>query len=189
MEAKQIERELDDLDTSLTLLKRDYEIYFSGGAKLPPLEAHRKVENQIRKNSRNTELNYAQRFRFNNITARFHAYVDLWSKQMRQKEEGRTPSGPVLHVPQKSKREGKKSVEKQANHFQKIYNDYLKCREKTGEKATALTFEKFSEQLSRQRQTILERYQCKDVEFSVAVEQGKTKLKAKPVKETTKEKG
>ncbi len=42
MDNKQLERELDDLERSLALLKRDYEIYFSGGAKLPPNEAHKR---------------------------------------------------------------------------------------------------------------------------------------------------
>ena len=187
MDTKQIERELDDLDMALTLLKRDYEIYFSGGAKLPPYEAHRKVENRIRKYSGISSLSYAQRFRFNNITARFHSYVDLWAKQMRNKEEGRTPSGGVIQIAENPKKERRKSsVDAEATHFQKLFNDYLKSKEKTGEKATALSFDKFSEQLTRQRQAILERYKCSDVEFYVAVEQGKTKLKAKPVKVESK---
>ena len=183
MENKQIERELDDLDMALTLLKRDYEIYFSGGAKLPPYESQRKVEIRIRKYSGVTSLNYAQRFRYNNITARFHSYVDLWAKQMRYKEEGRTPSGSVIQTSEKSKRtKRKESVDSEANHFQKVFNDYLKSKEKMGEKTTALSFEKFSEQLTKQRETILEKYRCADVEFYVAVDQGKTKLKARPVK-------
>jgi hypothetical protein len=183
MDTKQIDRELDDLEMALTLLKRDYEVYFSGGAKLPPLETHRKVESRIRKYSGLTSLNYAQRFRYNNITARFHSFGDLWAKQMRYKEEGRTPSGSVIQSAEKPKREKRKtSVDKEANHFQKLFNDYLKSKESTGEKAAALTFDKFSEQLSRQRETILEKYRCADVEFYVAVEQGKTKLKARPLK-------
>ena len=184
MDTKQIERELDDMEMALNLLKRDYEIYFSGGAKLPPYDSQRKVESRIRKYSGVSSLNYAQRFRYNSITARFHSYVELWAKQMRYKEEGRTPSGSVIQHGQKSKREKRKgSVDAQANHFQKLFNDYLKSKEKSGEKTSSLSFEKFSEQLTKQRQTILERYKCADVEFYVAVEQGKTKLKARPVKE------
>ena len=187
---KQIERELDDLDYSLTLLKRDYEIYFSGGAKLPPLNAHRKLEKNIRKYAGITSLNYAQRFRYNNISARFQAYVDLWTKQMRYKEEGRTPSGGITlpsggmalppETPKKERR--KVAVDAEANQFQKLFNEYLKSREKSGENLAGVSFEKFSDQLAKQKQAILDRFQCKDVEFYVAVEQGKTKLKAKPVK-------
>ncbi|MCI0413943.1 hypothetical protein L0222_14220 [bacterium] len=181
-EVKQIERELDELDYSLTLLKRDYEVYFSGGAKLPPLDAHRKLERNIRKYAGITSLNYAQRFRYNNITARFQSYVDLWTKQMRYKEEGRTPSGGIVQVPETPKKESRKSsADAEANKFQKLFNEYLKTCQKSGENK-AVSFEKFSEQLAKQKEAILERYKCKDVEFYVTVEQGKTKLKAKPIK-------
>src|SRR5688500_9365821 len=131
MDTKQVDRELDELESSLTLLKRDYEIYFSGGSKLPPNEAHRKVECRIRQYAGITALNYAQRFRYNNLTARFHAYVDLWNKQLRYKEEGRTPSGSVIQIAEKSKKERRKTTtDATASQFQNLFNDFLKSREK-----------------------------------------------------------
>ena len=177
-----LEKDLETLDQALTLLKRDYEIYFSGGMKLPPLDAQRKIEREIRKLSRLTNLNFAQRFRYNNLSARFNTYVDLWNKQMRYKEEGRTPSGGVIQLPQQEKKQVRtKSVDSQSSDYQKLFNDYLQSRQKTGE-AAAVTFDKFADLISKQKQTILAKYNCKDVEFNVVVEQGKTKLKAKPVK-------
>jgi len=186
MDNKQIEDELDNIETAVTLLKRDYEIYFSGGAKLPPYSAHRKVENLIRRFSSLTSLSYAQRFRYNNINARFNTYVDLWNKQMRYKEEGRTPSGGVIQSatavkPDRQLR--KANVDVEATQHQSLFNEYLKSREKLGETTTGVSFEKFSSQLSKQKQAIMDKYQCRDVEFYVSVEQGKTKLKAKPLKQ------
>jgi hypothetical protein len=184
MENTDIDRELDVLETALNTLRRDYEIYFSGGTKLPPLESHRRVEREIRRYARLTTLNYAQRFRYNNVSARFNSYVDLWNKQMRNKEEGRTPSGGIIQPVERQREAVKKepSVTAEANHLQELFHEYLKSRQKTGENTAGLSFEKFSEQLGRQKEMIVNRYQCKDVQFSVAVEQGKTKLKAKPVK-------
>jgi hypothetical protein len=183
MDNKGLEADLENLDHALTMLKRDYEIYFSGGLKLPPLEAHRKLEREIRKISRLTNLNYAQRFRYNNLSAKFNSYVDLWNKQMRYKEEGRTPSGGVMQVPEpEKKRITTKSPDSQTGTYQRLFNDYLKCRAKTGEANSALSFEKFAEQISKQKRTILAKYECKDVDFNVVIEQGKTKLKAKPIK-------
>ena len=185
METKEIDKELDTLETALTSLKRDYEIYFSGGSKLPPLSGHRRLENQMRRFSTLTSLSYAQRFRFNNINARFNTFADLWNKQMRYKEEGRTPSGGVLQtaVPEKPPKQRRStSMDAEAATHQNLFNEYLKCREKTGEPTTGVSFEKFSAQLSKQKESIREKYQCRDVEFYVSVDQGKTKLKAKPVK-------
>ncbi len=183
MDVKQIEKELDSLEQALLLLKRDYEIYFSGGSKLPPLAAHQKLEREVRKYSGLVNLNYAQRFRYNNINARFNSYADLWSKQLRYREEGRTPSGAVIQVPETApKSQSKKKPDLEADRIQQVFNDYLKCREETSENSGPITFEKFAQQVMKQKQAILGKYECKDVEFYVAVEGGKTKLKAKPVK-------
>lgn len=185
MDINKIERELEELDLALTMLKRDYEIYFSGGLKLPPLDAHRKIERQIRKYSGLTSFNYAQRFRYNNLSARFNSYSELWNKQMRIKEEGRTPSGGVIQIPipEKEKKSAERgTVEAESTPYQKLFNEYLQSREKTGENSASVSFEKFSQQLAKQKETIVNRYECKDVDFYVAVEQGKTKLKAKPLK-------
>src|SRR5262245_58044469 len=132
-EDKDFERELEQLDVALTVLKRDFEIYFAGGLKLPPLEAQRKIERAIRKYSNMPNLNYAQRFRYNNLSARFNSYADLWNKQMKYKEEGRTPSGAVLQVPVpaappvKEKKSAKKAVDSEAAKYQKLFNEYLQC--------------------------------------------------------------
>jgi hypothetical protein len=188
-ENKDLERELEQLDLALSILKRDFEIYFAGGIKLPPLEAQRRIERAIRKYSNITNLNYAQRFRYNNLSARFNSYADLWNKQMKYKEEGRTPSGAVIQVqvqappPPKEKKQARRaSGDSETAKYQKLFNEYLQSREKTGETASGVSFDKFSQQLAKQKETIVGRYQCKDVEFYVAVEQGKTKLKAKPIK-------
>jgi hypothetical protein len=188
-ENKDLELELEQLDLALNVLKRDFETYFAGGLRLPPLEAQRKIERAIRKYSTMSNLNYAQRFRYNNLSARFNSYADLWNKQMRYKEEGRTPSGNVIQIPnpppppEKEKKSSKRvSGDSEAAKYQKLFNEYLQCREKTGESSSSVSFEKFSQQLMKQKETIVGRYQCKDVEFYVAMEQGKTKLKAKPLK-------
>jgi len=183
MDNPELEKDLDDIDLAIVKLKRDYEIYFSGGAKLPPLEAHRRLERDIRKISRITNLNYAQRFRYNNLSARFNSYVDLWNKQMRYREEGRTPSGGVIQLPEQHvKTTGRRAVDSEANKIQKLFNDYVQSRNQTGEPTSGISLEKFSDQLTKQKETIQSKYDCKDVDFYVAVEQGKTKLKAKPVK-------
>jgi hypothetical protein len=183
MDPKQLDKELGDLESALTTLKRDYEVFFSGGSKLPPLTSHNKLEKAIKQYSRTTELSYAQRFRYNNLTARFNSYVDLWTKQMRMREEGRTPSGGLVTTTTKSKETTRPLItESNLDRFQRVFNDYLKARQETGEGAPPLDFEKFSQQLAIQKEAIVKKYECKDVEFSVSIDSGHAKLKARPVK-------
>jgi len=88
-DSKQIEKNLDELDNSITALKREYDIFFSGGSKTLPLSSQRKIEKTIKRYSNLVGLSYAHRFRYNTIVARFNTYLELWNKQMRMKEEGR----------------------------------------------------------------------------------------------------
>jgi hypothetical protein len=182
-ESKQIERDLDDLDYSISLLKRDFEAFFSGGTKQLPLEAQRKVERAIKRYSTMTVLSYAQRFRFNTIVARFNSYLDLWNKQMRMKEEGRTPTGGLVSTENKRHQQGQQpEPESQNNQLEKLFQDYLQTRQVTGEGAPKLNFESFCQLLSKQKSAIVQKYNCKDVDFYVKVEDGQAKLKARPIK-------
>lgn len=183
MDYKQIDQELERLEANLAHLKRDYEIYFSGGSKLPPYESHKKVEKAVRDFSRVTTMNFAQRFRYNNLTARFNSFADLWNKQMRYREEGRTPSGAVLIGSEKPRvTTGSDEKETTNQKMQRVYNEYLKSRRETGEGAGNLDFEHFVSQLERQKKSILEKYHCRDVDFAVSVEGGRAKVKARIVK-------
>jgi len=181
-DSKQIERDLDDLDYSITLLKRDYEVFFSGGSKQPPLETHRKIERAIKRYSTMTVLSYAQRFRYNTIVARFNSYLDLWNKQMRMKEEGRTPTGGLVSAEAKRQQGQPGEPETQDKKMEKLFQEYLNTREVTGEGAPKLNFDSFCQLVSKQKNAIVQKYHCKDVDFYVKVEEGQAKLKARPVK-------
>src|SRR5262249_9876825 len=86
-ESKRIERDLDELETNLSTLKRDYDSFFSGAAIKPPNEGRKRIETAIRRFAKAEGFSYAQRFRYNSLVARFNSYQDLWSKQMKMKEE------------------------------------------------------------------------------------------------------
>jgi hypothetical protein len=179
-ESKKIEKDLDHLETTLSSLKRDYDSFFSGATKQPPFDGRKKVETTIKRFSANPNFSYAQRFRFNSLVARFNSYQDLWSKQLRMKEEGRTPSGGLI-TDSKPKLTTVKMPPRDQK-LQLLYHEYLSTREKTGEGKPNFDFQAFCELLKKQQEQIINRFQCKDVEFFVKIEEGHTKLKARPVK-------
>src|SRR5262249_7406984 len=92
-ENKDFERELTRIDQDLGQIKRDFEVYFAGASKKPPLDALKKLEQSVKRAGVVQGLSYAQRFRYNTLTAKFNSYRDLWDKQLRLKEEGRLPGG------------------------------------------------------------------------------------------------
>lgn len=175
------ERQLDEMEQSIVLLKREFEQYFGGGSKKPPTDNQTKLGKDIKKFGLTSGLSYALRFRYNTIVARFNSYNELWNKQLRLKEEGKyqtgAPNQPPVHAPKAHHQE-----KQPQNPLENVYKDYLATRSKTGEGAPPLNFDGFAQLLSKQREQLISKYRCKDVQFYVAVEDGKTKLKAKPSK-------
>ncbi len=179
---KEIERDLNDLESSLSQLKRDYDIFFSGVEKRPPVQLRQRVETSIRRYSSLLGLSYAQRFRYNSLVARFNSYQDLWSKQMRLKEEGRNPSGVILHADSKPKVTTQNVIQDpQKQKREELFQEYVRTREETGEGKPGLNFQKFCELLDQQQKQIIDKYHCKQVDFFVKVEAGHAKLKARPI--------
>jgi hypothetical protein len=68
-------------------------------------------------------------------------------------------------------------------HFQDVYKEFIATRERCGEPADGLTFEKFALKLKKNREQLIQKYSCRTVRFQVYVKEGKAALKATPVKE------
>ena len=168
------------MEQAIVLLKREFEMYFGGGSKKPPVDTQTKLGKDIKKFGLTSGLSYALRFRYNTIVSRFNTYNELWNKQLRMKEEGKYqtgPNAPPEHAPRAHHQE-----KRPRDPLENVYNDYLATRKKTGEGASPLNYDNFAQLVSKQKEQLISKYRCKDVQFYVAVEDGKTKLKAKPMK-------
>jgi hypothetical protein len=179
---KEFEKELAKIDNDIVQLKRDFEIYFAGASKRPPTDALKRLEQHVKRAGLAQGTSYAQRFRYNSLTARFNSYLDLWTKQLKLKEEGKLLPGGASPPPHAPKAKHPPKTAAQEKPIERIFKEYVSAREQTGEAVSAVTFQKFEKQLNEQRQTLINKFQCKDIEFYVSVEDGKTKLKAKAVK-------
>ncbi len=67
-------------------------------------------------------------------------------------------------------------------HFREVFRSFVATRQKCGEPADGITFEKFAVKLRKNRDTIMEKYGAKTVRFQVHVKAGKAALKATPVR-------
>ncbi len=68
-------------------------------------------------------------------------------------------------------------------HFQEVYRDFVATRERCGEPADGLTYDKFVHKLRKNRDQLIQKYNCRSVRFSVYVKDGKAALKATPLKD------
>src|SRR5579864_9651712 len=84
-----IDEDLSQIERDIRTLKIEYEQYFGGGRKRPPADTQWRLENLMRRHSeRIGDLNYGQRFRYNNLAQTYAKYQDMWRKKILQKEGG-----------------------------------------------------------------------------------------------------
>jgi hypothetical protein len=68
-------------------------------------------------------------------------------------------------------------------HFQEVYREFVAQRDRCGESADGLTFERFAVKLRKNRDQLMAKYGCRTVRFQVYVKDGKAALKATPVRD------
>jgi hypothetical protein len=84
-----VDEDLNQLERDIRQLKIEYEQYFGGGRNRPPTETVWRIEQMIKRYSeRGGQINFGQRFRFNNLAQTFAKYQDVFRKRMKAKEEG-----------------------------------------------------------------------------------------------------
>ena len=73
------------MEDDIRKLKIDFDIYFNGATKRPPLEARARLEAYIKRLADNRQLTYAQRYQFNTLVSRFTSYRELWRRTLKAK--------------------------------------------------------------------------------------------------------
>ena len=208
-----VDEELSFLDAQLRRLKIEYEIYFSNPSKKAPSDIEWKVNSLIKKFSEGGRLNFAQRFRYNEMAQRYAMYSDLWRKKGRIREEGyRRPQDAILsvqgvrtepHVPQHHQAYGVgggaaaaaaaapaqaqteeplriecSDARSEKDRVQKLYEALSEAKKKAGEQVTG-NLDSFSSFVEKKTSQIRKQYGCQSVEYTVEVQDGQVKLKAK----------
>ena len=183
------ERDLTRLEAELKRLEAEYNMFFSGRLPKPPWETRTRVEGLVKRYDRAYIQNTGDRFRFSTLQSRFAAFVDLWDRGMRAREEGRP--GPFTHkpiakeLPQKGAEDrilrvaAFKDPVQEIDKLTELYESLGEARRAVGEEN--VPFHKFAElvkgQVSKLRQT-----DNAEVAFRVAVKDGKVSFTARSMK-------
>jgi hypothetical protein len=86
-ESADIDMQLSRMEEDIRRLKIEFDIYFNGATKRPPLEAKARLESIVKRIADNRSLTYAQRYYFNTLVARFTSYRELWRRTLKAKGE------------------------------------------------------------------------------------------------------
>lgn len=86
-ETVSLDQQIARLEDDIRKLKIDFDIYFNGGTKRPPLEARARLDANMRRLADNRNLSFTQRYQFNTVVSRFTSYRELWRRMLKKRGE------------------------------------------------------------------------------------------------------
>jgi hypothetical protein len=193
--------DLDVVEKSIRQLQIEWEKFFSGVEKKPPTDLRARVEAVIRRHANAEIRNNTERFRYQNLTAKYNTFNELWSKKLRAREEGKAfgvhglkadvlppPPPPAAAtaahhgVPGTPRDEFRvQDPQRDARTVRSLYERFLEARKTNGETAP-VKYESFQKLIGQQASRILTDKGGAAVEFRLETKDGKVSLKAKVVK-------
>jgi hypothetical protein len=192
-----VDEELALLEESFRRLKIEFDIYFAGGAKKPPVDTEFRVQTLIRRNLENSRLSYPQRFRLTAVAQKYSVFSDLWRRKAKIKEDGyRRPQDTLLGVGgfgrvEEAKLPAQNEQSAEAESFLLFTNDVIevvalyesvvRAREVVGQPLGA--FDSFATFVQTKSSQIRAQFNCEAVEYTVMVKGGRVQLKARARKD------
>lgn len=195
---------LDRLEDDMRKLRIEFDIYFNGGSKRPPYDTKGRVEAMIKRFSDDRNLTFAQRFRYNALVARYTSFRELWRRNIQALEEGQNlnaklagtfaekPTSAGVSSTTLSPREQQRGFapssvdcgdpQREIEKVISLYNSVLDAKKQCGEATDKLSFEQFHKIIIAQSNKLKAQLQCDKINFSVDVEQGQVKFKARGIK-------
>jgi len=191
-----LEDDLVLIEASLRQLQIEWDKFFGGVERKPPTDQKTRLEALLRRHANAEIRNNAERFRYQNLTARYNTMNELWTKKLRAMEEGRPlglhgakvpppppPPPPSARAPEPRATASEYRVRQpdaETEVVRALFEQYQQARTRMGE--GGVKFESFQKVIAQQASRILTEKGGQAVEFRVETKDGKVSLKAKAVK-------
>jgi hypothetical protein len=202
------EEDLVQLEKDVRQIKIDYEVYFGGGRKRPPTDLEWRIDQTIKRYSeRGPRMSATQMFRLNGLIQKYVKFREVFRKRAKAREEGTIPRhyGAAARIVEMQRQE-RAAEARQASSVvtrvaigahtdpareslktRKLYEAFRETKEKAGESTSTLTLEDFREFVARKSKELRGVNGESSVEFVIATEEGRVKLKAR-VRQPSEEK-
>jgi hypothetical protein len=189
MAPNDLARDLTRLESDLKRLEAEYNMFFSGTLPKPPWETRKRVEALVKQYDRAYIQNTGDRFRFTTLQSRFAAFIDLWDRGLRAREEGRPGPFTPKTVEKETARKGPddrilrvaafKDPVQEIDKLTELYESLGEARRAIGEEN--VPFHKFADLVKGQVNKLRQSGDA-EVAFRVAVKDGKVSFTARAMK-------
>jgi hypothetical protein len=174
------QRDLATLEAELKRLEAEYNMYFAGRLPRPPWETRGRVDALMKRWGRAYVQSLGDRFRLENLQARYQKFIDLWDRALRAREEGRP--GPFAQPPKAAAKKEKEPESKvihvttfsdpmrEMDKLHSLYDSLMDARREIGE--DVVPFHRFAA-LIKDQVAKLRDSGSPEVAFRVAMKEGK----------------
>jgi hypothetical protein len=177
------ERNIKALEEGIRTLRIEWDLFFCGQRRTPPTKEMEDLDTMAKKLHNTNIGDNTLRFKFASVYSNYVAMSELWKKRLRLQEEGKIkiralrkpvptppPAGGVVLT----------GASGQNIKIKTLFQKFLDLS--NPDEVKNLNFQNFSVKISQQVEAIMRKTGCQEVQLSVRVEEGKVKLKAKPLK-------
>ncbi len=192
-ELTESQRDLQALVEGLKRLEAEYNGFFSGRERRPPWETRARVEALVKRLDRAGmgSLTSADKFRFQTLQARYQAFIDLWDRGLRAREEGRpgpfTQPRPADPTKKKSEEPESKVLHvtafrdplREMDKLHSLYDSLMDARRQSGD--DVVPFHRFAA-LVKDQVSKLKDNGSPEVAFRVAMKDGKVNFTVRGLK-------
>lgn len=176
-ERKGFERDVDALGRLVDQFRIDSQRFFAGDLKLPPDELRERISSELRRLQNSKLTTSADSFRLGAIEGRFNSHLELFGRRLREREAGiavRRAERPELqHDPVQG------VLMSRDGAVEALYKGLYAQQ---AARPSAIDLEQFRSHLRKQAEAIRAQTGCADIQFRIAEEDGKMKIKARPIK-------
>lgn len=177
---RNLEKDFAEIGEAIHQFRIDVQRYFAGDIHIPPETQKDRLALRIRQLRNSGLRGVAENFRLGTLESQFNSQVDFFNRKMREKEQGGTRRVAPAEPPPPDPAQG--VVYGQNGHSSAVEILYKGLYLQSGNRNPAMDLEKFRDFVGRQAEAIRAKTGCSDIQFRVEIEEGKPKLKAKPVR-------
>ena len=192
--ASKPEKDIAQLETLLRQLEKEYDKFFAGLERREPAATENAVLAIIRAYVSRPIKNPTINFKYTSLVARYNSFKTVWTRRLREREEGRAggscvartfapPSPEPRHPAHTAAYPGEYLAANplhEPRHLEQFFETYRRLREQSGESNAKLRRRAFQKALAERIEKIKREQGCEAVLVRVAKEQGRTRLVAKP---------
>jgi hypothetical protein len=188
------EQDVAQLEILLRQLEKEYDQFFSGLVRREPAATENAVLGIVRAYGGRPIQNSSLAFKMNSLVARYNSFRTIWTRRLREKEEGRpAPAGAARHAtpPRPERKRPSRAAATPAEylaadplhesrHLGQFFESYRRLREECGESVDKLRAESFRKALAEKVEKIKRERGCEAVLMRVVNDGGRTRIVAKP---------